>query len=48
MDEEDLAELREGRKLVDENEEMEFGGTEAEMRQRAGVDTEEECVFSSR
>ena len=38
MDEEDLAELREGRKLVDEHEEMDFGGTESEMRRRAGAD----------
>ena len=44
MDEEDLAELRESRKLVDENEEMEFGGTEAEMRRRAGAETEDEWV----
>ncbi|KAI0831977.1 hypothetical protein BC628DRAFT_1311155 [Trametes gibbosa] len=32
MDEEDLAELRENQKLVDEHEEMEFGGTAAEKR----------------
>ena len=46
MDEEDLAELREGRKLVDENEEMDFGGTDAEMRKRSGLDAdvEDECV----
>ncbi|CCM02643.1 uncharacterized protein FIBRA_04747 [Fibroporia radiculosa] len=37
MDEEDLAELQEGRKLVDEHDEMDFGGTEAELRRRAGV-----------
>ena len=42
MDDEDLAELQESRKLVDENEEMDFGGTEAEMRRRAGTDAEDE------
>ncbi|KAJ3532797.1 hypothetical protein NM688_g7372 [Phlebia brevispora] len=42
MDEEDLAELRESRKLVDENEEMDFGGTEAELKRRAGAQTEDE------
>lgn len=46
MDEEDLAELRESRNLIDENEEMELGGTEAEMRKRAGIVTEDECVQS--
>ena len=45
MDEEDLAELRESRKLVDENEEMDFGGTEAEMRRREGVDADDEYVL---
>lgn len=44
MDEEDLAEIAEGRKLVDENEEMEFGDTEAELRKRVGVSAEDECV----
>ena len=44
MDDEDLAELRESRQLVDENEEMDFGGTEAEMRRRAGPSAEEEYV----
>ena len=44
MDEEDLAELRESRKLVDENEEMDFGGTEAELRRRTGTQAEDECV----
>ncbi len=48
MDEEDLAELREGPELVDEREEMDFGGTEAELRRRAGADAdkelENECV----
>ncbi|KZT00580.1 uncharacterized protein LAESUDRAFT_764494 [Laetiporus sulphureus 93-53] len=42
MDEEDLAELREGRKLVDESEEMDFGGTEAELQRRAGADVDKE------
>ncbi|KAH9951091.1 hypothetical protein B0H21DRAFT_705771 [Amylocystis lapponica] len=37
MDEEDLAELQESRKLVDEHEEMDFGGTEAELRRRGGA-----------
>ena len=37
MDEEDLAEMQEGRKLVDEHEEMDFGGTESELRRRAGA-----------
>jgi len=37
MDEEDLAELQDSRKLVDENEEMDFGGTEAELRRRGGA-----------
>lgn len=41
MDEEDLAELRESRKLVDENEEMEFGDTEAELRRRTGAEDSE-------
>lgn len=42
MDEEDLAELAESRKLVDTHEEMDFGGTESELRKRAGVDPENE------
>ncbi|KAI0954695.1 hypothetical protein AcW1_006501 [Taiwanofungus camphoratus] len=42
MDEEDLAELQESRKLVDEHEEMDFGGTEAELRRRAGAGDEPE------
>lgn len=42
MDEEDLAELRESRQLVDENDEMDLGGTEAELRKRAGESTEDE------
>lgn len=41
MDEEDLAELRESRKLVDENEEMDFGDTEAELRRRTGAEDSE-------
>ncbi len=44
MDEEDLAELRESRKLVDEHEEMDFGGTAAEKRKQAGEADEQECV----
>lgn len=44
MDEEDLAELRESRKLVDENEEMDFGSTETELRRRTGTQIEDECV----
>ncbi|KDQ61939.1 hypothetical protein JAAARDRAFT_190648 [Jaapia argillacea MUCL 33604] len=37
MDEEDLAELADSRKLVDENEEMDLlGGTQAEINRRAG------------
>lgn len=52
MDEEDLAELRESRQLVDENDEMDFvrGGTAAELRKRAGAgegEEEEECVSTS-
>ena len=46
MDDEDLAELRESRQLVDENEEMDFGGTESELRRRAGASAEDECVVS--
>ncbi|KAI0079117.1 hypothetical protein K474DRAFT_1705947 [Panus rudis PR-1116 ss-1] len=41
MDEEDLAELRESQQLVDEHEEMNFGGTEAELRKRRGEVDEE-------
>ena len=48
MDEEDLAELREGRNLVDEDQEMDFGGTEAEVRRRAAGDVEDECVHACR
>ena len=46
MDEEDLAELRESRKLVDENEEMDLGSTETELRRRTGTQMEDECVIS--
>ncbi|GBE86697.1 G patch domain-containing protein [Sparassis crispa] len=42
MDEEDLAELQESRKLVDEHDEMDFGGTEAELRRRTGANVDEE------
>ncbi|KAK7686311.1 hypothetical protein QCA50_010535 [Cerrena zonata] len=42
MDEEDLAELRESRRLVDENEEMDFASTEAELRKRQGIESEPE------
>lgn len=47
MDEEDLAEIRESRQLVDENEEMDFTGTEGELRKRQGLeqDTENEYVL---
>ena len=44
MDEEDLAELRESRKLVDETEEMDFGGTAAEKRRLAGEPDDQEWV----
>ncbi|EKM50069.1 uncharacterized protein PHACADRAFT_153394 [Phanerochaete carnosa HHB-10118-sp] len=47
MDEEDLAELRESRQLIDENEEMDLGGTEAELRRRAGAGTEEDSMASA-
>lgn len=47
MDEEDLAELREGRELVDKNEEMDIlGGTQSEMRRKGGAEEpEKECVY---
>lgn len=35
MDEEDLVEVQESRKLVDEHEEMDFGGTGSELKRRA-------------
>ena len=41
MDEEDLAELRESRKLVDETDEMDFGGTAAEKARTAAAGEEE-------
>ena len=44
MDEEDLAEMRENQKLVDEHEEMDFGGTAAEKRRQAGEVDDQECV----
>ena len=44
MDEEDLAELRESQKLVDEHEEMDFGGTAAEKGRQGGVAEDQECV----
>ncbi|PSS31123.1 hypothetical protein PHLCEN_2v2347 [Hermanssonia centrifuga] len=49
MDEEDLAELRENRNLIDENEEMDLGGTEAELRRRAaaGTDTEDDSIANA-
>lgn len=45
MDEEDMAELRESRKLVDEHEEMDFGGTAAEKRKLQAGAADQECVF---
>ncbi|CAL1714480.1 unnamed protein product [Somion occarium] len=42
MDEEDLAELRESRQLVDENEEMTFADTEAELRKRQGLEADQQ------
>ncbi|GJE93220.1 G patch domain-containing protein [Phanerochaete sordida] len=47
MDDEDLAELQEGRQLVDENEEMDLGGTEAELRRRAGANAEDDSMASA-
>ena len=49
MDDEDRAELKDARKLVDETEEMDlgaagFGGTAAERARRAGGAGEQECV----
>ncbi|KAI0675593.1 hypothetical protein C8Q78DRAFT_1005437 [Trametes maxima] len=42
MDDEDLAELQESRKLVDEHEEMDFGGTAAEkQKQLAGTEDQD-------
>lgn len=42
MDEEDLAELKEGRNLVDTNDEMDLlGGTQAELGRRGGVEEPE-------
>lgn len=42
MDEEDIAELAESRKLVDHTEEMDLGGTEAEVRKRKGPEADDE------
>lgn len=45
MDEEDLAEMQESRKLVDEHDEMDFGGTEGELKKRVGAEeAQKECV----
>ncbi|KAI8996466.1 hypothetical protein BD414DRAFT_478086 [Trametes punicea] len=41
MDEEDLAELRESRKLVDEHEEMEFGSTAAEKQRQTEAEEQD-------
>ena len=48
MDEEDLQDLKESRKLVDTTEEMDLsGGTQAELRSKTNDDeTEAECVFT--
>ncbi|KAM5534503.1 hypothetical protein V8D89_011835 [Ganoderma adspersum] len=47
MDEEDLAELRESQKLVDEHEEMDFGGTAAEKGKQAGVADDHDPIASA-
>ncbi|KAI0741391.1 hypothetical protein C8Q80DRAFT_1194175 [Daedaleopsis nitida] len=47
MDDEDLAELREDRKLVDEHEEMNFGGTAAEKRRQAGEADEQDPISAA-
>ena len=48
MDEEDLAEMRESKKLVDITEETDiFGGTRAEVARRGGGEPEKEYVFIS-
>jgi G patch domain-containing protein 1 len=42
MDEEDLAELREGQKMVDESDEMDLlSGTQAELSKKGAVDEPE-------
>nr|VWP02234.1 Extracellular lipase (EC [Ganoderma boninense] len=46
MDEEDLAEFRESQKLVDEHEEMDFGGTAAEKGKQAGVADDQDPIAS--
>ncbi|KAI1790233.1 hypothetical protein LXA43DRAFT_515639 [Ganoderma leucocontextum] len=47
MDEEDLAELRESQKLVDEHEEMDFGGTAAEKKGQAGGADDQDPITSA-
>ncbi|KZP28739.1 hypothetical protein FIBSPDRAFT_927491 [Athelia psychrophila] len=47
MDDEDLAELREGRELIDTNEEMDIlGGTESEKRRKGGVEEPEKDAIT--
>lgn len=47
MDDEDLAELREGRELIDTNEEMDIlGGTQSDTHRKARAEEpEKECVY---
>ncbi|EEB87967.1 hypothetical protein MPER_14461, partial [Moniliophthora perniciosa FA553] len=48
MDEEDLQELQESRKLVDTTEEMDLtGGTQAELRRRAEDETEKDAITTA-
>lgn len=48
MDEEDLAEMRESKKLVDTSEETDiFGGTQAELARRGGGEPEKEYALCS-
>ncbi|KAI0367581.1 hypothetical protein BV20DRAFT_1000266 [Pilatotrama ljubarskyi] len=47
MDEEDLAELRESRKLVDEHEEMDFGGTAAEKQRQQAEAGEQDPITAA-
>ncbi|EIW59856.1 uncharacterized protein TRAVEDRAFT_148029 [Trametes versicolor FP-101664 SS1] len=47
MDEEDIAELRESRKLVDEHEEMDFGGTAAEKRKQQAGTAEQDPISAA-
>ena len=42
MDDEDLAELADSRKLVDQTEEMDLGSAEVEARKRTGPDVDDE------